>query len=274
MIAVPVAHSPQVPSGWARSLASRGFAAAGDEYRLGEISARAAAGWFVLETTALSRKAGKAQFELDRHGLWKLVGRKRDNRFVFEFPTAVLCPGAEAEEVDQTGSALPEALLDWALASAANELPPSWQPPPRELVASWMPQSALTVRVGPVVRQGELLLAQDRWALHFPILPCVPAALPEERRVALDLLAADAQDQQRMIRVGWAKQAEGMALVAAVDLTGAPHSELLFLTGLEGLTHAVAWLVETADFLADATVTFRALEVCRSQTKEAERKTA
>ena len=60
-------------------------------------------------------------------------------------------------------------------------------------------------------------------------------------------------------------------LSAVLDLTGAPHSELLFLASLEGLMHAVAWLAETAALLADVTVTLRAFEVCHLQTEKTEK---
>jgi len=196
-------------------------------------------------------------------GLWKQVGGERGRRNVFETPAALASAGAELEEMLEADGGVALATIDWALASANGDIREDWLPPARELVAATMPPGALTVQAGCVLRQGELILEQDRWALRFAILPCVPAGLPAERRHALDLLAADAQSQFRMIRVGWAEQSDGAALVAVVDLTGAPYAELLFLTGLEGLTQAVARLVETADLLADATVPLRALEVCR-----------
>jgi hypothetical protein len=200
---------------------------------------------------------------VDCLGLWKQVGCEQNQKFVFETPATLMPGDYEPEDGGEPEIGAPETLIDWALASANAEVPRGWRPPASDQVAAWMPPGALTVRVGGLVRQGELLLEPDRWALRFPILPCVPARLPANRRLALDLLAADAQSQFRMIRVGWTELPDGAALVAEVDLTGAPHAEFLFLTGLEGLTQAVPWLVETADILADVTVTLRALEVCR-----------
>jgi hypothetical protein len=186
---------------------------------------------------------------------------------VFETPAALASADADLDEMAEADGGVALATVDWALASATGEIRQGWLPPARELVAAAMPPGALTVQAGCVLRQGELILDEDRWALRFPILPRVSAELPAERRHALDLLAADAQSRFRMIRIGWAEQSDGAALMAAVDLTGAPYAEPLILAGLEGLTQAVARLVETADILADATVPLRALEVGRWQTK-------
>ena len=134
-----------------------------------------------------------------------------------------------------------------------------------------MPPNALTVRVGPLVRQGELVLTANRWALSFPILPAVPVGLPAARRRCLETLARDAQERWHMIRVGLIRAADGEALVAGLDLTGAPHSEFLFLAGLDGLRQVVSWLAEIADLLADVTVTCRSLEICRPKTEKKER---
>ena len=141
MIAVSVPHPTPLPDPWVCALASRGFASAGDVLPAGEMAARAAGSWLVLETTAMTRKTGQRQAELERPGLWKRVGCDPHSRFVFEFPAAVVCPNLEIEEGDETGSTLSEALLDCALASANNEIPPGWQPPAKELVASWMRQT-------------------------------------------------------------------------------------------------------------------------------------
>jgi hypothetical protein len=248
---------------WGHALASRGFTPAKDGWRRAGMSASAEAEWLTLEKAVLPRPAGGTKPDVERRGLWKHVTRGRSQRLIFDIPASLLSREAEPGELPATDVSLPEALVDWALASANDETPQGWLPPDSELVAGWMTPGALTVRAGCLVRQGELLLEPDRWALRFPILPAIPRELPADRRLALDLLAADAQSQLRMVRVGRSELPDGPALVAAVDLTGAPHSEFLFLTGLEGVTQVVAWLVETADFLANATTVLRALEVCR-----------
>ena len=262
MSATIISHPTPSAGSWAQALADRGFTAAGNAWRQDGMSARTEARWLILDTDALTRPAGLGKSDIERPGLWKQVWRECEQRFVFEFPAALISQGCEAEGMEE--GPMPELLLDWAFASANGEIPNGWLPPASELVDSWMPPGALTIRASCLVRQGELFLAQDRWALRFPILPCVPAELPADQRLALDLLAADAQNQRRMIRVGWVEQPDGAALTATVDLTGAPHSSILFLAGLEGLTHAVTWLAETADLLADVSVTLRALKFCHS----------
>ncbi|HOX57296.1 MAG TPA: hypothetical protein P5205_11675 [Candidatus Paceibacterota bacterium] len=253
----------RAPKRWAQALVKLGFSPAGGVWRRKEMLARIEPDWLILETAHLSCKARQSNPAPGHRGLWKRVACKHDQMLAFEIPAALIADGAEPDETMDAGEDLAGALVEWALASANGNIPRGWQPPGAELISAWLPPGALTVQAGGLVRQGESLLGPDRWALRFPILPSVPAELPPDRRRALDLLAADAQSQCRMIRVGWMEHPDGVALTAAVDFTGAPHAEYLFLTGLEGLTQAVARLVETANLLADATVTLRALEVCR-----------
>ncbi len=250
---------------WTEALASRGIGWAEDQGQRGGMGLRRSGNWLSLETPALPRRAGPPEEDLEHPGLWKQVGGQNQSRSVFEFPALVATAEVETAEASENSS--PAALLDWALATAQDQLPVGWAPPPEEFVTTWMPPGALTVRSGFLVRQGELILTRCRWALRFPILPVVAPDLPAERRQALDRLATDAQSRVRMIRAGWTKSVDGLALVAALDLSGAPHSPALFLAGLEGLTHAVASLAETASLLADVAVTLRSLEVCRLQTK-------
>jgi hypothetical protein len=108
--------------------------------------------------------------------------------------------------------------------------------------------------------------------LNFPILSSVPVELPPARLHGLAVLAHDAQERWRMVRVGLVRGNDGDTLVAWVELTGAPHSELLFLAGLDCLRNVVRWLAESADLLADVTVTFRSLEVRGTKTDKMERK--
>ena len=75
-----------------------------------------------------------------------------------------------------------------------------------------------------------------------------------------------------MVRLGVHPGAEARALVAEVDFTGAPPSELLFSAGLDVLRHVVAWLVETADVLADPSVVIGSLALDCHNNKPNERK--
>ena len=86
--------------------------------------------------------------------------------------------------------------------------------------------------------------------------------LPEPRRRALDELAAEAQRHWAMARVGVPERPSPPALLAEVDFTGAPHSELLFSAGLEVLRHVVAWLAETASAIGDPGIVIHSLAPC------------
>jgi hypothetical protein len=214
--------------------------------------------WLTLETSEFANHEAPSDIDLTHPGLWKRVGYDESRRFVFELP-ATLVTG-DAAEVEENGALSPGAVLDWALATERGHVNQGWKSPSDDLIKAWMPSGALTVRAGGLVRQGEIS-TDDGWQLGFPLLPSITSDLPEERRVALDLLSADAQNQLRMIRVGWMNGDGVQALVASVDLTGAPHAPALFLAGLEGLSHAITWLAETANLLADVNVALRSLEM-------------
>ena len=64
-----------------------------------------------------------------------------------------------------------------------------------------------------------------------------------------------------MVRVGFG--APAAAVLAEVDLSGCPPEvvESVFRAGLAALRWVVEWLARPADFLADAAVPSRALEV-------------
>jgi hypothetical protein len=271
---IPCLDNRRFDAGWSLALRRLGFIPSDDGYRRDGVVARSVNPWMVLETSALRHGRGQSPVSPDRSGLWKRVGSGRNRRFLFELPAAAARTDVEDQALDKNEDLSPGSFLDWALACAAGAIPRDWRAPAGELVASWMPPGALTVRIGPLVRMGELVLTTDRWALSFPILPGVPADLPAARRRCLETLARDAQERWHMVRVGLVRTADGEALVGGLDLTGAPHSEFLFLAGLDGLRHVVSWLVETADFLADVAVTLRSLEICRPKTEKKERKKA
>ena len=58
-----------------------------------------------------------------------------------------------------------------------------------------------------------------------------------------------------MARVGLTNGTTGrLAVFAEVDFTGAPPSRELFSAGLDSVRQVVAWLAETVELLADASV--------------------
>jgi hypothetical protein len=249
----------QFPQALHDPLVERGFVLDGRTYRRAGLSFAAVGRWFVFD----ERPDGQGQWSLSsgltQLGLWKWVGNGSPPHRVFEIPAWAVDGPADGDRCDGDGPASFAPLLDWALASSVHRLPPDWQSPARDMVESWMPRGALTVPADGLVRQGELILQPDRWALRVPIVPQLPGDLPVARSRALRELVFDAQCRWAMVRFGLAAETAPTALVAEVDFTGAPHSGLLFLAGLDVLKHVGASLVETADVLADPTVEIECL---------------
>jgi hypothetical protein len=109
-----------------------------------------------------------------------------------------------------------------------------------------------------------VICTPERLVLRFPILPVLPASLPELRRRWLRQVLRDAQTHGRLVRLGYGQAANEPAVLAECDLTGAPATLLrpMILVCLECLRYCVGGLAETVEFLADATVASRALELC------------
>lgn len=251
---------------WASQLAELGFAeSAGGEHRLNGTAFGIRNGWPTLRVRRGVSKADLLAGCLGQPGPWKSV---QDARLrgrvvrVFELPPVVLDGRADdLEEDDAAGTAF-QASLRWGLATADGHVPAGWTAPARERVEAFLPPGALTVRKGSLVRQGELICTPERLAVRFPVVPRVAGDLPAGRRQWLEALAADAQSQWRLVRVGLEDAADSSVLTAEVDLTGVPESlmEKLVTTSLAALRWVLSWLVTAADFVADATVRCRLLE--------------
>lgn len=257
---------------WCRALHDRGFIATPAGYLKDGIFAKMVGGWVVLEASAGADLRGRRPASRGGIGLWKHTEHGGKERLLFELPADPdLGDGGEPAS-EAPGDLSPESFLDWALSSLVNEIPSGWQPPSADLLASWLPPGALTMHAGPLLRTGNWLLALNRWALRFPIVPLVPGDLTAQRRRWLEMLAGEVQGRWRMIRSAFVRGQAGESLIAETDLTGAPHSEFLVLASLDGLRHAVHLLAETADLLADATVALMAPEIWPPQTQTTERK--
>jgi hypothetical protein len=216
-------------------------------------------GWSVLRSTQALSTADPLRGDLNKPGLWKRVrlGDGPENYRVFDLP-----PGAWTAEEESAGPG--PGCLAWALATAGGRLTEDWQPPPRDTVKAWLPAGGLTVRSGPVVRQGELIHGPGRLALRFPVLSCLPDNLSPARQAWLGELLRDGQNRWRLVRLGLTGEDEPAAALAEVDLSGCPHAllESLFGASLAALRWVVEWLVQGADFLADTAVACQALELC------------
>lgn len=247
-------------------LVARGFVPDGAVYRRGDLAFSGAGRWYRLREAAITCHDFPWPLAPVEVALWKWVQQGSHAQRVFEIPSWAVRTEPEDSYRDTDDRVPLGPCLDWALATCGGRVPDSWQPPARDLVESWLPQGALTVQADAHVRQGDLILQPDQWTLRIPLLPEVSAALPEDRRLALVELARDAQSLWAMLRLALVETAGNRALVAEVDLTGAPPSELLFAAGLDVLRQATVRLIETAEALADVSLPLASLSVHCSQT--------
>jgi len=240
------------PAPWPDALRKTGFMPANGCWRQNGLAFSRADQWFMMESRSIVEREISLLAQLGQRGLWRWIPADAGRVRVFEFPDRVVSPADDDVEADQP--TLPESFLHWAVAAHSGELPDGWQAPGRELIESWLSPGGLTVQCGPFVRQGELTVTPEQWAVRVPILPRLPTDLPTPRRQWLDAVLTDALKQWRMVRIGLTSDRGYPALIAEVDFTGAPHSEILFSVGLASVRHVVTWLAESVELLADASV--------------------
>jgi len=215
--------------------------------------------WHEFEFWRHAQHLSVAAVQMGSPGLWKTVLRDSGLRCVFEFPDWTLSGPEEDEWNEPEGVATLDLVFAWAKEVVHGRVPPGWHPPVAAVAQSWLRDGALTVLSRGLLRQGQMILSADRWALRMPLVEQVPGDLPPERRIALEDLLLEAQSRWAMARVGFHPQAGGTGIIAEVDLTGAPHREPLLLAALEALRSVTAWVVEPAELLADVRVEISAL---------------
>jgi hypothetical protein len=251
-----------IPAALHGPLRAAGFQPAQDCFRHNGVTLRGAGRWYVLRATAPAEDGAEP---FGQPGLWKTVRQGAESWRVFEIPAWAVVVQENDDSWEDAEAPTIDQYINWALATKARQPIVSWRPPAADLVASWLPKAGLTVQAQGLVRQGTLILTTDpaaRWTLRLPLLPCVPTDLLDDRTQALCELVADAQSRWAMVRFGMLEESGERALVAEVDLTGAPHAEALFSAGLASVRHVIAWLAESADLLADTTVAMPAWAIC------------
>ena len=241
------------------ALCARGFNCTDRGWERDGLFLRSHGRWFVLEDHGCKPGAVAAAGSIGGPGLWKVVRNGAPDHLVFEVPSWAVSNQAEDDLLDEAGPAPFAKLLDWALVTRGGQAPRAWRSPKAERVRSWIRPGALTVEARGCVRQGELILEPDRWALRIPILAQLAPDLDEARRRTLIELAEEGQHHWAMARVGVLVKALPSSMLAEVDFTGAPHSELLFSAGLDVLRHVVAWLAETADAVGNPKIVITSL---------------
>lgn len=212
-------------------------------------------GWLVFTAPA-------AEPDLGAPGLWKTVRDGQAARRIFAV-REVWFPNDDLLLTDDERSTS-DCVVDWALATAEHRLPDGWVAPDRATIDTYLDKSRLTLVHGTFTRQMQIIHAPDRLALRLPILHTIPAALSELRLRWLRALLEEAQNRHHLLRLGLLRDGAQTAAIAEVDLSGVPPMllEPLLSRSCDALRWVVAWLVESADFLAQADVASRALEIC------------
>ena len=201
-------------------------------------------GWLTIETGLRPDSDPTGEVDLAEAGLWRsLRDDAGSTRRVFDLPAIAWMvetgDGDYGDHADHEAGSVLDSCIRWAIDSDRRTSLDEWTPPSPEQIDDLVRRSGTTVRVGEIVRECVTHLDNERFALRCPIVPSVPQDLPAPRREWLDRLASEAQRLWRIVRVG----AEGSAIVATVDLTGAPDAALpgLVRTALASLRCTVAW---------------------------------
>jgi hypothetical protein len=149
-------------------------------------------------------------------------------------------------------------MRDWARATSRGKLPPTWDPPSPQEVASWLTLDRLTVRSGPHLSKGQLECDAKALRIVFPELVRLRDALPETRRAWLRELCFDAQSRWHMVRFGLRDR----RVRAEVDLSGVPAAiaQPLFTVALEALLFSVSWVLPSLALVNDPSATTPVLD--------------
>jgi len=113
-------------------------------------------------------------------------------------------------------------------------------------------------------RQIELIRVPGRLAVRVEILPTLAADLPEHRLRCLRALLVETQGRHHLVRLGLLRDRGQASVVAEIDLTGVPAAllEPMISTSVDALRWVASLLIEAVDFISQAAVASRALEVC------------
>jgi hypothetical protein len=217
--------------------------------------------WSLVEQIPHVASADRLRGVIGQAGLWKVVNDGAQVRRVFELPTPLLLDTYEEDAAGDEPCELLDDCLAWAGATLEGRAPEGWRPPPREQIEEWLSKGALTVQRGSVVRQGEWLHTPDALALRVPVLPVLPADLPEPNTRFLEQILLEATNQWRLVRLGIVEEDGVRAVIAEVNFTGAGPAviERLLSASLASLHWAALGVAESAELLADVTLTPRAL---------------
>jgi len=239
-------------------LRRRGFDRCDNGWRRNSLEFRIAGSWLQFETD-WPDNADPLSDHLGKPGLWKPV---RAGRRIFALPESALSEGADA--LDETDRSLFESVLEWVEITAEGATPLGWALPEREAIHACLPKTRLTIVQHSFTRQVELVHATGRLALRVSLLSNLPVELPASRLGWLRALLLEAQDENHLVRLGFARDRGQTAVVVEIDLTGVPAALLqpMLSTSLDALRWVACQLVEAADYIAETGTVSRALEIC------------
>ena len=247
-------------------LRSRGFTQTADRWVHGDVAYHEADGWFVFSapwpviTDPLRDAIGTP-------GLWKPVCDLTFRR-MFAIHASWIADGETLLIADE--ESVFACVVDWALATANGNGLTQWSAPEQTVIESYLEKSKLTLVHHSFTRQLQIVHTPNRLALRVSILLALPADLPDTRMRWLQNLLLEAQNAHHLFRLGFAQEGAQTSVIAEVDLTGVPSIllEPLLSRSCDALRWVAAWLLEAAEFLAQADVASRALEICAAhQTK-------
>jgi hypothetical protein len=210
-------------------------------------------GWATLSTGAAAADADPGGAWLGRPGLWKPASNgDGPPTIVFDVPLRPVIDGLDAAD-DDAGDALDAmaAIARWAVHTRPGADAPPWQPPPPERLNAILPGEARSLRSGPYLQPARLEADDGRLALRTSICR-VGDPMPPARGQWLNRLLADCRGL-RMVRVGIRETADGPALEAEADLTGAPAGvlESTLPVALDALQACFGLIAATATFICD-----------------------
>ena len=218
--------------------------------------------WSTFHVRHTPRTADPLTEQFGAPGPWKRICDGDKCRFIADVPLQAIGDYCDLDADDQDDDVLAR-VVNWVLSTSSEGSLETWQPPDLEEIESWYGPEKLTVVAGPHLRQGTLLRGPGRLAVRIPIVPQIPPELPVSRMSWLRAVLIDAQNCHRAARIGLSGDAPRQAVVAEVDLSGAPADALesLFTSSVTALKNAVQWSIQSAGFLVDLTFDCRALEV-------------
>lgn len=259
MQTLPITPSLRIASAQCAVLRRHGFKRSDGCWAHGPLTFCNAGGWLGFSAPTLDKADPLG--DLGAPGLWKSVRDHAEVLRVF----AVREDWIRDEDLltDEESGGF-DGVVEWARASFECGLPNAWSLPERTRIDACLDKNRLTLVHRSFTRQLQIIYAPDRLALRLPILPTLPANLPDRALRWLRTLLLEAQSAHHLVRLGFAKEGLQTSVVAEVDLTAVPSMllEPLLSTSCDALRWVVAWLIESADFLTQADVASRALEIC------------